>query len=45
VREKFAAQSATPSRIVTDKFDQFLSSEIDRYAELVKTSGAKQSGQ
>jgi tripartite-type tricarboxylate transporter receptor subunit TctC len=42
VREKFAAQSATPSQLVTEKFDQFLLAEIDRYAELVKSSGAKQ---
>lgn len=45
VRDKFLAQSATPSRIVTEKFDQFLAAEIDRYAALVKTSGAKQGSQ
>jgi tripartite-type tricarboxylate transporter receptor subunit TctC len=43
VREKFAAQSATPSRVTLDKFDAFVAGEIDRYAALVKSSGAKQS--
>lgn len=45
VREKFAAQSATPSTLVTEKFDQFLLDEIDRYAGLVKISGAKLAAQ
>ena len=41
VREKFAAQSAAPSTLITSRFDQFLSAEIDRYAVLVKSSGAR----
>ena len=41
VREKFAAQSATPSTLVTSRFDQFLLAEMDRYAVLVKSSGAR----
>jgi len=41
VREKFAAQSATPSTLITNRFDQFVAAEIDRYAVLVKSSGAK----
>jgi tripartite-type tricarboxylate transporter receptor subunit TctC len=42
VREKFAAQSATPSRVTLGAFDTFVATEIDRYAALVKSSGAKQ---
>ena len=41
VREKFAAQSATPSTLITNRLDQFVAAEIDRYAVLVKSSGAK----
>jgi tripartite-type tricarboxylate transporter receptor subunit TctC len=45
VREKFAQQGVIPSSItpplVTAKFDQFLSTEMTRYAALVKQSGAK----
>lgn len=43
VREKFAAQSATPSLVTLEKVDAFIDSEIERYAALVKSSGAKQS--
>jgi len=41
VREKFAAQSAIPSTLITNRLDQFVAAEIDRYAVLVKSSGAK----
>lgn len=45
VREKFAQQGVLVSSIVpattTQKFDQFIASEMARYATLVKNSGAK----
>jgi tripartite-type tricarboxylate transporter receptor subunit TctC len=45
VKEKFAAQSAMPSDLTQARFDRFVNAEIDRYAGLVKSSGARQSAQ